>query len=147
MAQSPAARPYTRPGSAYTELRWATAVFAVALLTHGADHLRRGMNTVPTTVMALGTVQFILAVTTIVLVFLRHRHAPIAAVIVGFASAAGFVLVHLFPDWFGPFSDSFINPPAAAKVNGFSWFAAIFEIIADLAIGIAGLRALRAFAQ
>ncbi|WP_378736298.1 hypothetical protein [Nocardia brasiliensis] len=128
------------------ELRWTAAVFAVALLTHGADHLRRGMDTVSSTVMALGTAQFVLAVATIVLVFTGHRWAATAAVLIGFVSAAGFILVHLFPDWFGPFSDSFINPPAAAKVNGFSWFAAIFEIIADLLIGVAGLRARRSTA-
>lgn len=125
------------------ELRWTAAVFAVALLTHGADHLRRGMDTVSSTVMVLGTVQFVLAMVTIALVFTGHRWAALAAVLIGFASAAGFVLVHLFPDWFGPFSDSFINPPAAAKVTEFSWFAAIFEIIADLLIGVAGLRARR----
>ncbi|MRH87518.1 hypothetical protein GFY24_08620 [Nocardia sp. SYP-A9097] len=120
-----------------------TVIFAVALLVHGSDHLRRGMSTVSSTVMALGTVQLILALATIVLIFRGHRWAATAAILIGFASAAGFTLVHLFPDWFGPFSDSFINAPAAAEVNGFSWFAAIFEIIADLALGFAGLRVRR----
>ncbi|MEV6557299.1 hypothetical protein AB0M22_16395 [Nocardia sp. NPDC051756] len=144
MAHPTAARPNLDTGPAFAELRWAAAVFAVALLTHGADHLRRGMDTVSGTVMALGAVQFVLAVATIGLVFAGHRWAARAAIAIGFVSAAGFILVHIFPDWFGPFSDSFINPPAAAKVNGFSWFAAIFEIIADLLIGVAGLRARRA---
>lgn len=126
-----------------TELRWAAGVFAIALLVHGADHLRRGMDSISMTVMALGTVQLVLALVTIVLVFTGHRWAPPAAIGVGFASAIGFTLVHLFPDWFGPFSDSFINPPAAAGVTGFSWFAAIFEVLADLLIGVAGLRAYR----
>ncbi|WP_345494292.1 hypothetical protein [Nocardia callitridis] len=115
----------------------------MALITHGADHLRRGMNTVSSTVMTLGTIQMILALATIVLVFLGHRAAPLAAIVIGFVSAAGFILVHLFPDWFGPLSDSFINPPESAKVNGFSWFAALFEIAADVIIGVAGLRAYR----
>ncbi|MEU8894925.1 hypothetical protein [Nocardia sp. NPDC048505] len=128
-------------GSRATELRWATAIFAVALLVHGADHLRRGMDTISSTVMVLGTVQFVAAALTIALVLRGHRWAPTAAVLIGFVSAAGFILVHLFPDWFGPFSDSFINPPASAKVTGFSWFAALFEIVADIALGIAGLRA------
>ncbi|MFI9405910.1 hypothetical protein [Nocardia sp. NPDC052316] len=146
MARPTAAAPNLGTDPAHTRLRWATAVFAVALLTHGADHLRRGMDTISSTVMALGTVQFVLALATIVLVCTGHRRAPLAAVAIGFVSAAGFILVHLFPDWFGPFSDSFINPPAAAKVTGFSWFAAIFEIIADLILGFAGLRARRAVA-
>ncbi|MFD6155823.1 hypothetical protein ACFWF7_06270 [Nocardia sp. NPDC060256] len=146
MTNPTAARPDLGAGPALAQLRWATALFAVALLVHGADHLRRGMDTVSSTVMALGTVQFVLAVVTVVLVCTGHRMAAVAAVAIGFASAAGFTLVHLFPDWFGPLSDSFINPPASAKVNGFSWFAAIFEIIADLVIGTAGLRARRAVA-
>ncbi|WP_240771619.1 hypothetical protein [Nocardia sp. CS682] len=146
MAHPAAATPDRGIGPEFTRLRWATALFAVALLTHGADHLRRGMDTISSTIMVLGTVQFVLAVGTIALVFAGHRWAALAAVAIGFVSAAGFVLVHLFPDWFGPFSDSFINPPASAKVNGFSWFAAIFEIIADLLIGVAGLRARRAVA-
>ncbi|WP_433661224.1 hypothetical protein ACQPW1_02815 [Nocardia sp. CA-128927] len=146
MAYPTAARPDLGTGPAYSQLRWATGLFAVALLIHGADHLRRGMDTISSTVMALGTVQSVLAVVTIVLVFTGHRWAAAAAIAVGFVSAAGFTLVHLFPDWFGPLSDSFINPPASAKVNGFSWFAAVFEIIADLLIGTAGLRARRAIA-
>ncbi|MQY29312.1 hypothetical protein [Nocardia aurantia] len=127
-----------------TTLRAVTVVFATALLVHGADHLRRGMNTVSTLVMTLGTIQFTLAVVVVALVFTGYRHAPVAATIVGFVSAAGFFVVHLLPDWFGPLSDSFIDAPAARRVTGFSWFAAIFEILADIAIGIAGLRAARA---
>ncbi|MEV0708056.1 hypothetical protein [Nocardia aurea] len=124
-----------------TALRWVTVVFAIALTVHGADHLRRGMDTVSMLVMALGTIQMVLAIATIVLVFTRHRWAPTAAISIGFASAAGFTVVHLLPDWFGPLSDSFIAAPSAARVIGFSWFAAIFEIVADLAIAVAGLRA------
>ncbi|MFE9582800.1 hypothetical protein ACFYO1_40960 [Nocardia sp. NPDC006044] len=146
MTHPTAARQDLAAGPSFSELRWATALFAVALLTHGADHLRRGMDTVSSTVMVLGTVQFMLGVATIALVFTGHRWAALAAVAIGFVSAAGFILVHLCPDWFGPLSDSFINPPAAARVNGFSWFAAIFEIIADLLLGFAGLRARRSVA-
>lgn len=131
------------PAATSLQLRWATVIFAVALATHGADHLRRGMNTVSMTVMVLGFTQSLIALITIALVFTGHRWAPLFAIGIGFTSAIGFTLVHVFPDWFGPFSDSFINPPASAKVNGFSWFAALFEIAADLAIGIAGLRARR----
>ncbi len=101
------------------------------------------MDTVSSTVMVLGTVQLILAAVTIVLIYRNHRWAIPAAIGIGFVSAAGFILVHLFPDWFGPFSDSFINAPASARVNGFSWFAAIFEIAADVLLGIVALRVLR----
>ncbi|KAA0024386.1 hypothetical protein FOY51_06760 [Antrihabitans cavernicola] len=105
--------------------------------------MRRGMDVISMTVMVAGTLQSILALVTAWLVFTRNRWAPNAAIVVGFASALGFFVVHLLPDWFGPFSDSFINAPPGAGVTGFSWFAAIFEIAADLAIGIAGVRQLR----
>ncbi|RMI34458.1 hypothetical protein EBN03_07855 [Nocardia stercoris] len=124
-----------------TALRWTTVVFTVALVVHGADHLRRGMSTLSMLVMALGTIQQLLALVTIGLVFTHHRRAPLAAMVVGFASAVGFTVVHLLPSWFGPLSDSFIAAPPSAHVNGFSWFAAIFEILADVGIGIAGMRA------
>lgn len=129
--------------SVNTALRRVTTVFVIALIVHGGDHLRRGMNTISALVMALGTIQQLLAIATVVLVFTRHRLAPTAAITVGFLSAIGFTLVHLLPSWFGPLSDSFINAPAASRVTGFSWFAAIFEIVADLAIAVAGLRARR----
>ncbi|MFJ9371540.1 hypothetical protein ACIRRA_45125 [Nocardia sp. NPDC101769] len=122
-------------------LRWTTIVFTIALAVHAADHLRRGMGILSPLVMTLGSIQQVLAIVTIVLVFTRHRWAPTAAIVVGFFSAGGFTVVHLLPDWFGPLSDSFIAAPASARVTGFSWFAAIFEIVADIAIAIAGLRA------
>ncbi|MFE3541932.1 hypothetical protein ACFXK0_03040 [Nocardia sp. NPDC059177] len=127
-----------------TALRITTAVFAVALLVHGGDHLRRGLDVCSALVNALGTLQMLFAVLTIALVFRRHSAAPLAATLVGFGSAIGFTLVHVLPDWFGPLSDSFVNAPPQARVTGFSWFAALFEIAADLAIGIAGLYTLRA---
>lgn len=126
-----------------TTLRIATAVFAVALLVHGADHLRRGMDVTSALVNALGSLQLLFALFTVFLVFRRHPAAPRAAVLIGFASAIGFTVVHLLPDWFGPLSDSFIAAPPENRVTGFSWFAALFEITADLAIAFAGLRVLR----
>lgn len=126
-----------------TTLRAATAVFAVALLVHGADHLRRGMDATSALVNALGTLQLLFAMLVVFLVFRRHSAAPPAAVIVGFASAVGFTVVHLLPDWFGPLSDSFVDAPARANVTAFSWFAALFEIAADLAVAVAGVRVLR----
>ncbi len=125
-------------------LRATTAVFAVALLVHGADHLRRGMDASSALVNALGTLQLLFALLTVFLVLRRHQEGARAAVFIGFASAVGFTIVHLLPDWFGPLSDSFINAPARSGVTGFSWFAALFEIAADLAIAVAGLRVLRA---
>src|SRR6478609_10284675 len=127
-------------------LRVAAVVFAVALLVHGADHLRRGMDVVTPEVFWLGNVQLVLSLVTLVLVFRGHRWAPAFAVGIGFASAIGFSAAHLLPHW-SAFSDSFTGAHHAPHVTAFSWFAACFEIVAGLALGIAGLRARRAGAS
>jgi hypothetical protein len=124
-------------------LRPATAVFAVALAVHAADHLRRGMDVVTTHVQWAGNLQLTLAVVTIALVWARHPAAPALAAAVGFASAVGFTAAHLLPDW-GAFSDPFTGGEVAPHVTWFSWFAALFEIAADALLGVAGVRALRA---
>lgn len=125
--------------------RWlmvAGVVFAVALLVHGADHARRGVGELPTAVLWLGNVQTVGALVALFLVFTRHHWAPAAAMALGFPSAIGFTIVHLIPDW-GPLSDAFPGALADADVTGFSWFAALFEITADLAFGAAGAYTLR----
>jgi hypothetical protein len=124
-------------------LLWATGVvFAVALLVHGADHVRRGVGELAPAVFWLGNAQTVGALIALFLVFTNHRWAPVAAIVVGFASAVGFTVVHLVPDW-GPLSDAFPGAHGHADVTAFSWFAALFEIGADLAFGAAGVFALR----
>jgi hypothetical protein len=121
---------------------WAAGFLAVALVLHGADHLRRGMDVIPPAVMVGGTLQLILAAVTIALVFKRNRWAPLAAVGIGYAGAVGFTAAHLLPKW-GFFSDSFINAPPWARVTTFSWVTAILEIAANLVFGTVGLMLLR----
>ena len=123
-------------------LRTAGAVFAVALLVHGADHARRGVGELAPAVFWLGNAQTVGALAALFLVFTRNRWAPAAAIVVGFAGAVGFATVHLLPDW-GPLSDAFPGAHSHAGVTVFSWFAALFEIGADLAFGAAGVYALR----
>jgi hypothetical protein len=117
-------------------------VFAVALLVHGADHARRGVGELQPTVFWLGNAQTIGALVALFLVFTGHRWGPAAAIAIGFSSAVGFAVVHLLPDW-GPLSDAFPGAAHHADVTAFSWFAALFEIAADLAFGATGLYALR----
>src|SRR5437016_2106180 len=81
-------------------------VFAVALLVHGADHARRGVGELQPTVLWLGNAQTVGALAALFLVFTGHRWAPVAAIAIGFASAVGFAVVHLLPDW-GLLSDAF----------------------------------------
>jgi hypothetical protein len=93
-------------------------------------------------VLVAGTVQFVLAAVTVALVFRRHRLAPVAAIVVGFASAAGFAAAHLLPNW-GEFSDAFTGSQTGPELTAFSWFTALFEIVADIAFAWAGVVVLR----
>jgi hypothetical protein len=128
--------------SAELRLRSAALVFAVAVAVHGADHLRRGVDVVTTTVLVAGGIQFLLGAITVALIFRRHRWAPRAAIAVGFASAIGFTAAHLLPDW-SAFSDAFTGRHVAPNVTVLSWVVALFEIGADIALGWAGVRVLR----
>ncbi len=124
-------------------LRVTGVVFLVALLVHAADHLRRGFDVLTTTVFWAGNFQLIAAVVALVLVFTGHRWAPAAAVAVGFASASASPP----PTCSRTGARSATRSPAPRShpdVTAFSWFAALFEIGADLAFGWAGLRMLRA---
>ncbi|HVM41389.1 MAG TPA: hypothetical protein VM618_11500 [Acidimicrobiia bacterium] len=120
-------------------LLWAAAFFTVAVLFHNFDHVRRGADTLSGDVFAVGTAAIFLEVAVVVLVCQRHRLAPLAAVSAGFALAAGYVVVHFLParSWL---SDSFTS---AAEVSPLSWAAASIEVVAALALGVAGLVALR----
>jgi hypothetical protein len=116
-------------------LLWAAALFTFAVLVHGADHVRRGADSVGRDVFWVGTAALVLEVGVVVLVTQRHRLAPLAAVAAGFALAAGYLLVHFLPAraWL---SDSF---PSAVDVSPLSWGAASLEVVAALALGVAGL--------
>ena|SRR5438477_4842433 len=124
-------------------LRVTAAIFAVALVVHGADHLRRGIDVITDVVLGAGATQAAAAAAAIVLVFRRHRLAPAVAAVVGLTSAAGFTGAHLLPHW-SAFSDAFTGSAVAPHVNAFSWFAALFEIVADIAFALVGLQLLRA---
>jgi hypothetical protein len=120
-------------------LRRMAVVFAVAVAVHGVDHLRRGMDVITTQVTWAGSIQFLLAVTALVLVYRRHPWAPPAAIAIGFSSAIGFTAAHLLPHW-SSFSDSFTGTHVAPNVTVLSWATAVFEIGADIAFGWAGVR-------
>jgi hypothetical protein len=125
-----------------SRFRAVSVVFLAAVLVHGVDHLRRGQDVVTTLVRVAGSVQLLLAVVAVVLVFRRHRLAPVAAVAVGLPSAVGFAAAHLLPHW-SSFSDSFVGSERGAGVNAFSWFTAVVEIAGDLAFAWAGAMVLR----
>lgn len=123
-------------------LRITAVIFAVAVTVHGADHVRRGIDSISSTVFGAGTLQYAAGAVAVVLVFRRHRLAPAAAAIVGLQSAVGFTAAHLLPHW-SALSDPFVGSAVGPHVTAFSWFTALFEIAADLAFGIVGLQLLR----
>jgi hypothetical protein len=127
-------------------LRRMAVVFLAAVVVHGADHARRGVDVVTAQVTWAGTIQFLLAVTAVVLVFRGHPWAPTVAAAIGFASAAGFIAAHLLPYW-GSFSDPFTGSAVAPEVSTLSWLTALFEIGADIAFGWAGVRALATYGR
>lgn len=119
-------------------LTWAAIFFAVGFFVHNADHFRRGTDTVSTTLLWAGTLAGVLSIFVIVVVLLNVRWAPIVAVAAGFPLALGFAAAHLLPTW-SDLSDSFVD----GHVSGFSWFASLLEIAGALALGLAGVHALR----
>lgn len=119
-------------------LRLAAPVFAVALLAHGADHLRRGLA-FPSVLSVVGGLQIAFGLLVVALVFRGHRLAAPAAVAAGFIGLILFTYGHLIPAG----TDPYVGTSAAANVNGYSWFTAAFEMSADFAFGCAGLLALR----
>lgn len=118
---------------------WAATFFTGAVLFHGADHVRRGVDATGRDVFWVGTAAVVLEVAIVVLACQRHRLAPVAAVAGGFGLAFGYVFVHFLPgrSWL---SDSFVS---AAQVSPLSWVAAALEVVAALTVGVVGLVVLR----
>jgi hypothetical protein len=121
------------------QLKLATVAFTVALAIHGTDHLIRGTDVVQPLVLWAGTLQTILAIAVLSLVLRDHQAAATAATLLGFSSALLFTAAHLLPYW-GPFSDTFINPEPNAGVTAFSWLTAVLEIGAGLVLGVVAIR-------
>jgi hypothetical protein len=112
----------------------AATLFAVAVLVHNSDHVRRGIDSVSRQVFWVGTAGIVLEVGVVVLACQRHRVAPLAAVAAGWALAPAYLLVHFLPAhwWLG---DSFT---VADHVAALSWIAASFEVLAAALLGLAG---------
>jgi hypothetical protein len=122
--------------------RWlgrAAVLFAVAVIIHNSDHLRRGVDKLTADVFSVGTAGIVLEVALVVLICQRHRLAPLAAAVGGSVLAAGYLEVHFLPAhrWL---SDSFTG---AINVSPLSWVAASLEVAAALALAVVGLLVLR----
>jgi len=120
-------------------LRWTATLFTAAVLIHGADHARRGVDTINLDVFWLGASAIALEVAVVVLAFQRHRLAPLVAIATGFPLAVGYLVVHFLPER-TLFSDSFTS---GDDVSLLSWSAASLETVAAMVLGIAGLAVMR----
>jgi hypothetical protein len=121
-----------------SQLRLAATGFAVAVAVHTADHVRRGLSSVDTDVQWAGNLALVLEVGVVVLVFVDHRWAPLAAATVGGSLAVGYLLVHVLPHR-GWLSDPLFSGGAESA----SQAAALLEIAAATWLAIAGLVELR----
>jgi hypothetical protein len=112
----------------------AATFFAVAVLVHNSDHVRRGLDSVSRQVFWVGSAGILVEVGVVVLAAQRHRAAPLAAVAAGWSLAPAYLLVHFLPVrwWLG---DSFT---VGDHVAALSWFAASFEVVAAALLGLAG---------
>lgn len=119
-------------------LQAAVVLFTAAVLLHNGDHVRRGADAVASDVFWVGSLSILLEIAVVAVVVARHRVAPLLAATTGFGLAAGYVLVHVLPgrSWL---SDPLFDGGAEAL----SQAAAALEIVAALALGAAGVYALR----
>lgn len=119
-------------------LRWAGLAFGLGFGIHGLDHLRRGFDASPDAVMVIGSIQGAFVLLAVAMAWRAHRHAGIAAILVGVASVLLVTFGHLLPASSEDFSDSFVTPPST-NVNVCSWVSAWLEIATAVAFAAAGL--------
>ena len=120
------------------QLTWASLALFASIVLHDLDHLRQGRSIEPL-VVGIGVIGDIAIIATVALVIRRHRLAPLAATLVGFANFFGFIAVHIVPDW-GPLSDGY----PGLTLDGLSWAIVFIPMAAGLWLGLTGLSQLRA---
>jgi hypothetical protein len=114
-------------------------LFGVGSAVHIVDHLRRGPGSVTDELNWAGTLALVVQVTVVVLILTRHRLAPLVAAAAGFPLAVGFFAAHWLPQW------SALSDPVW-EIESWTWLsyvASTVEIVGALAVGLAGLAAVR----
>jgi isoaspartyl peptidase/L-asparaginase-like protein (Ntn-hydrolase superfamily) len=114
-------------------LNQASVLFAIGLVIHTADHLRRGASSVSAELWGAGTVAAVVAVAALVVVHTGRPGAPLVAVAAGFPLAVGYMSAHLLPEW-----SVLSDPYPGNDVDQLSWIATLTEITGALAFGTAG---------
>jgi hypothetical protein len=112
-------------------------LLVVLLVVHSLDHSLRQSAPVPAAAAVAGLAGFGVALVALALAAAGSRLAPAATAFVGLATAAGFVAVHMVPEW-----SIFSQPYADIKVDGLSWIGMLVPAVAAAAVGMLGLRSL-----
>src|SRR3954452_7604615 len=118
-------------------LRLSACCFAVAVLVHNFDHVRRGADGINLDVFWAGTLSLVVEVGVVVLVVMRHRLAPLAAAVIGLSLAAGYVFVHFTPD------HGWLSDPLLSASKAISIVAALLEATTALWLGVTGVQIVR----
>ena len=119
-------------------LRITAILYGLAIAAHTADHFRRGIDAITPEVFWSGIAATVLAAVAIGLALAANRYAAPVSAFVGLTQAIGIAAVHLLPRW-SAFSDAF----PGGNVDLVSWVAAVLEIVAAGALGVAGVVALQ----
>ena len=108
----------------------------VALLVlHSVDHIVRQTASVPAEAAVAGTAGLAAALGALGLAVSGSRWAPAATAFVGLATAAGFVAIHVVPEW-----SVFSQPYADIEVDAVSWVGMLVPAAAAAGLGALALR-------
>ncbi len=120
--------------------RLAAAILSLLalLVLHALDHSLRQEAKVPAEASTGAAVAFVAAVAALALALAGSRLAPLAAALVGLGTAAGFVAVHVLPEW-----SAASQPYADIDADALSWVAMLVPALAAAGVGVLGLRSLR----
>jgi hypothetical protein len=102
---------------------------------HDLDHVRQGRS-LEATVITLGVLAYAAGLAVLLMAWRRHPQTSHAAIAVGFATALGFVLVHVLPDW-GPVADGY----PGIDVDLLSWLIVVADIAGAAWLGWIGIDA------
>lgn len=114
----------------------ANLMLVALLIVHTLDHVLRQEAAVPAEAAVAGTVGLGAALAALGLSLAGSRPAAPVTALVGLATAAGFVAVHVLPDW-----SAFSQPYADIPVDALSWAGMIVTALAAAGVGAVGWRA------
>ena len=112
-----------------------SAVLLGLLVVHVLDHTFRQDRTTPSELGVVGTLGLVAVIVVLAAALMRRREAPALAVLVGGATAVGFVVVHLLPRW-----SLLSDPYPELHLDALSWASMLASLLAGAALAAAGVR-------